>query len=287
MYSSRLLQLSILALSLLVVAQAAWLEDLAHLRPRSLVRRQRAGVSDSSDTDQSTGSSPVVNVTPSIKTLTSTLSSPVNKPSSSAAAAAPTSSRRRADATSSDAPAENTSLPTPTASPTTSPDAANRSQKTSSDASPAATSTKADDENAASPTPTPVVSTSTFVVTKTNNDGSQTVETTQKLTTSTPGLNASDSAESSGMSTKTRNTVIGVVVGVGGAVVLGVLALVAWRIWGRKKQLDENDGLMDFNIVSMEKPGRASSAGPHQTPFQSTLENYHQPTTQVNASSNF
>lgn len=92
------------------------------------------------------------------------------------------------------------------------------------------------------------------------------------------------------MSTKTRNTVIGVVVGVGGAIVLGALGLVAWRIWGRKKNSEESDGLMDYNMnaASMEKPEPGSSAGhSQQTPFQSTLENYHQPTAPVNASSNF
>lgn len=92
------------------------------------------------------------------------------------------------------------------------------------------------------------------------------------------------------MTAKTRNTVIGVVVGVGGAVVLGALALVAWRIWGRKKDNEEHDVLMDYDMSTpgaAEKSERGSSAGGTQrTPFQSTLENYHQPS-QVNASSNF
>lgn len=94
------------------------------------------------------------------------------------------------------------------------------------------------------------------------------------------------------MSTKTRNTVIGVVVGVGGAIVLGALGLVAWRIWGRKKHSEENDGLMAYDMAAtggMEKSERGSSAGGAHTqrsPFQSTLENYHQPG-QVTASSNF
>jgi hypothetical protein len=80
------------------------------------------------------------------------------------------------------------------------------------------------------------------------------------------------------------------VVGVGGAIVLGALAFVAWRIWGRKKPADENDGLMNYNTgyAPMDKSEAASSAGPApaRNPFQSTLETYHAPT-QVNASSNF
>lgn len=102
------------------------------------------------------------------------------------------------------------------------------------------------------------------------------------------------------MSAKTRNTVIGVVVGIGGFIILGALGLVAWRIWGRKKQAEEADGLMDFNDtpstayhsgygpVEKSEPGSAGrDSGPRATPFQSTLENYHQPTAPVNASSNF
>jgi hypothetical protein len=101
------------------------------------------------------------------------------------------------------------------------------------------------------------------------------------------------------MSAKTRNTVIGVVVGIGGAIVVGALGLVAWRIWGRKKHQEEADGLMDFNennsrpssngpYHSVEKTeyGSVGSSGPQRSPFQSTLDTYHQPTP-VNASSNF
>lgn len=115
------------------------------------------------------------------------------------------------------------------------------------------------------------------------------VSTSTTRTTSTPGLNSGSSAQTSGMSTKDRNTIIGVVVGVGGAIALGALGLVAWRIWGRRKNSDENDGLMEYDMAAtgMEKPEPGVSAGPGpRSPFQSTLENYHQPT-QVNASSNF
>ena len=111
------------------------------------------------------------------------------------------------------------------------------------------------------------------------------------MTTLTPGLNDESDSDTSGMSTKTRNTIIGVVVGVGGAIVLGALALVAWRIWGRKKQAEENDGLMAYDNgysgAEKSEPSHSPSTSTSQrNPFQSTLENYHQPT-QVNASSNF
>lgn len=104
------------------------------------------------------------------------------------------------------------------------------------------------------------------------------------LPTPTPGLADSNSGQASGMSPQTRNTVIGVVVGVGGAIILGGLALVAWRIWGRKKHQEENDGLMDYGST-VEKPDTGSSVT-GRTPFQSTLESYHAPT-QVNTAANF
>lgn len=77
-------------------------------------------------------------------------------------------------------------------------------------------------------------------------------------------------------------------VGVGGAIVLGALGFVAWRIWGKKKQAEENDGLMEYNNQYGNEPKAevGSAQGTGRTPFQSTLESYHAPN-QVNASSNF
>jgi hypothetical protein len=93
------------------------------------------------------------------------------------------------------------------------------------------------------------------------------------------------------MSTQTRNTVIGVVVGIGGAIVLIGLGLVAWRIWGRKKNQEESDGLMNYNTgyqapEKSEAGGSSAASQPVRSPFQSTLESYHAPT-QVNTASNF
>jgi hypothetical protein len=111
--------------------------------------------------------------------------------------------------------------------------------------------------------------------------------TSETISTQTPGLADDDNKgqQESGMSPQTRNTVIGVVVGVGGAIILGGLALVAWRIWGRKKHQDENDGLMDYGSAIESKPETGGSLT-SRTPFQSTLESYHAPT-QVNTAANF
>lgn len=77
------------------------------------------------------------------------------------------------------------------------------------------------------------------------------------------------------------------VVGIGGAILLGGLALVAYRIWGRKKAREDGDDFMDYSRpdTGVEKAG-GSSAGNSANPFQSTLESYHNPA-KVNASSNF
>jgi hypothetical protein len=89
------------------------------------------------------------------------------------------------------------------------------------------------------------------------------------------------------MSPKTKATVIGVVVGIGGAIILGGLAIVAWRIWGRKKGDDEGDDLMEFRTGSGHEKKDSNGNPIAPNPFQSTLENYHNPARQVNASSNF
>ena len=70
--------------------------------------------------------------------------------------------------------------------------------------------------------------------------------------------------------------------------VLGALAFVAWRVWGRKKTAEDSDGLINYDpATGMEKSdaGSVSAVGSTRSPFQSTLENYHRPT--HNASANF
>lgn len=271
MYSKNIFQQLLVAVALLSVAQSTWM-DKNKLNVGAIAERQIGGLlPDGTSSEKSTqgtatgGTTP----TPTSSPSASTTSTPSTTPSTTSTSSTPSS--------------------TPT--PTTSSDS-----ETSASSSPQSTSStpKQTTSNSPSPhssTPTPVVSTIIEVVTSTNTDGSKTTFSTTSKTTSTPGL-SSGNGETSGMSPKTRNTVIGVVVGVGGAIVLGALGLVAWRIWGRKKHTEENDGLMDYDMSTtggVEKSERGSSAGGPQaqrTPFQSTLENYHQPG-QVNASSNF
>ena len=79
------------------------------------------------------------------------------------------------------------------------------------------------------------------------------------------------------------------VVGIGGAIILGGLAVVAWRIWGRKRHVgDDDNDLMDSH------PGSSShektSSVNDNSPFKSTLDQYHTPhgpPGPVNTASNF
>jgi len=57
----------------------------------------------------------------------------------------------------------------------------------------------------------------------------------------TLGYNTGSSNNSSGLSTSTKSIIGGVVGGIGGAIVLGGLLVVAWRLWGRKKGKTQDD----------------------------------------------
>lgn len=77
---------------------------------------------------------------------------------------------------------------------------------------------------------------------------------------------------------------------------LAVAGVFAWRIWGRKKHSEENDGLMGYNNGAEGKSevgalgaGSTLTGNNSRSPFQSTLESYHAPTRpeRANPSANF
>ena len=119
---------------------------------------------------------------------------------------------------------------------------------------------------------------SAIVATRTS---STVVPTTTHVDATT--LNDNNGGGSSGLSSSTKATIGGVVGGVGGALLLAGLAYTAWRVWGKKKNLHDDD-MYDPNHQNQEK--LSSSTNTDSTPFRSTLETYHQPGP-VNTASNF
>ena len=66
-------------------------------------------------------------------------------------------------------------------------------------------------------------------------------------------------------------------------ILIGGIAIVVWRIYGKKRHSDddEDDELTSDGSIRREK--RQGSG----TPFQTNLEQYHAPSGRVNAASNF
>ncbi|KAJ4147773.1 hypothetical protein LMH87_002279 [Akanthomyces muscarius] len=268
MYSPRFL---LLMLAALCVVDAALVQNF------NLGRQAGAAVSATgSDKESSTGSA----TTPASSTPSSSPTPSSTTPPSSSSTAEPTStptptstpaptSTPTSSASSTQAPPTSTPVPTSSQQPTSQPTSQPTEQPTTPQEEPTSQSTYTSFVTSTS-TPTPA--------------------STAK-STPTPGLNSDKDGATSGMPAKTRNTVIGVVVGIGGAILLGALGMVAYRIWGRKKQSEEADGLMSYDMSTNgyekhEPSNSISSSNNQRTPFQSTLENYHQPSN-VNPSSNF
>lgn len=136
------------------------------------------------------------------------------------------------------------------------------------------------------------VITETAVVTQTDENGQQTTFSTQTTRTSTGAALVTSDADSNnpGMSKDNQKIIIGVTVGVGGAIILGAAALLYWRLRNKKRSGEENEDLVSYGTGfpgpgTAEKSEPASSPG-GRSPFQSTLESYHAPTS-TNAASNF
>lgn len=116
---------------------------------------------------------------------------------------------------------------------------------------------------------------------------------TSSTTVETPTTSAgqasggSNSGGSGSITPATRNTIIGVVVGVGGALLFGGLAIVAWRLKRKNKNPVDEDDLMRRGGSPLAAGREMHAANPEQSPFKTTLDQYHKPPGVVNASSNF
>lgn len=287
MHSTHILKLLVAALSANTVTQG-FIIDAAILNRNGVELARRQGlVGDALNNaaDAVTGSGGAAATTTSEDSTPTTTSA---EETTSTTARETTSTSTSQDAattsTSENAPAPTTTSTDDTPAPSTT--AGGTAATTAS-----SETTSGGDSSSATTTASPTTSTTVIVVTAT--DGSVSSSTSVSVSTPTPGLSeSSNSNGSSGMSPTTKKTIIGVVVGVGGAIVLAVAGLFAWRIWGRKKANEENDGLMSYNNGAEGKSevgglnAGSTVTGSARSPFQSTLESYHAPSN-VNASSNF
>lgn len=219
-------------------------------------------------------------------------------------------------------PATPATSPTPTSTTSTTPPSADKpiftSPSTTTTATPPAdkpTSTSDDKPTKATKTTASSLTTqwtSTAVITRVvvTQVGGQTVETTMvqtsvgTYTTVLPGLVSGDGSggnsgsgsggSGGGLPTTTKNTIIGVVVGLGCAVILSGLGLVLLRVRRKKKAARDAvdaDDLMRRDGSPLAESRRdmlpaSATSDAASSPFQTTLDQYHKPV-QVNAASNF
>jgi len=92
----------------------------------------------------------------------------------------------------------------------------------------------------------------------------------------------SSSDNSSGLSDDSKKIIGGVVGGVGGAILLGGIALVCWRIWGRRRTPGEED---DYGSAGSLKRDNGPS-GQLTADTEDPLQRYQTPG-KPNAAANF
>jgi hypothetical protein len=131
--------------------------------------------------------------------------------------------------------------------------------------------------------------TTVFTHTITMSDGKTSAVETQSVVT--PGLSQGQTnSDDKGMPESTKNTIIGVCVGVGGAIILAAAGVLIWRLRAKRRDQDDGEDLVNygagtsqFNNAGPEKNEPGSVSG--RSPFQSTLESYHAPSS--NTGTNF
>ncbi|KAH7389537.1 hypothetical protein DE146DRAFT_635250 [Phaeosphaeria sp. MPI-PUGE-AT-0046c] len=146
----------------------------------------------------------------------------------------------------------------------------------------------------------PLVSTSLapFTVTRTSTlSNGQVSEVTETGTSSVPITTGSlqytdlptsqkgDGGSGSGLSESNKKVIGGVVGGIGGALLLGGIALVFWRMKKRQNKVTVDDD--DLTINTGAALGDKPQNGHGPSPFQSNLEQYHNPGGRPNAAANF
>ncbi|KAI2619572.1 hypothetical protein GGR54DRAFT_639899 [Hypoxylon sp. NC1633] len=290
MYPTRVFNLLMVALSVTAVTGVAWIDK----------RQDGSSLTIGTGADDST-TSPSSETVASVSSTDTPSSSSTEQPDSTTSPSSSQSTPTSPPADSTTSPASIPASPTSsgTAGPTTPPPSSSiptPTSPTSTSTSTSSTSTEGDggDSTTSGPATTAPPTTSTLVIFTTSTDaGGQTVVySSSSLIVSTPTPVPSSPDSQSGMPQDTKNIIIGVCVGVGGAIVLGVAGLLFWRLRSKRRNQDENEELVSYG-EGFGGPGTAEKTEPTpggtaagRSPFQSTLESYHAPT-QTNAASNF
>lgn len=126
-----------------------------------------------------------------------------------------------------------------------------------------------------------VITTGGSVITSAESTAFTTSVTTPTAAPGSLNGGGGDGSNPGDLTSTQKSTVIGVVVGVGGALILGGVGFVLWRLKGQKKRGTDDDDILMGGTQGGEKYSNAGS------PFRSTLDQYHNPAGQVNTASNF
>ncbi|KAJ4365299.1 hypothetical protein N0V83_008918 [Neocucurbitaria cava] len=232
-----------------------------------------------------------------------------NTPSS---AAPPTSSAQQV----SSAP-ESTPTPTPTQDPTSDPVTSNEPASSTPAPAPSSANNQPTSQQTSAAAPVssnkPVTSTRTTAVIRTTDlvstslqefittyttisDGQAVTQTStgtssivtttgQAVVTDPPTSQENSGGSDKGLSQSSKNIIGGVVGGIGGALLLAGIGLVFWRMKKRQHKVsaDDDDLMANTGAALGDKP----SIGSGSSPFQSNLEQYHNPGGRPNAAANF
>jgi len=111
------------------------------------------------------------------------------------------------------------------------------------------------------------------------------ITTGETRITDPPTSQSNNGGNDGGLSDSNKKVIGGVVGGVGGALLLGGIALVFWRMKKRQHKVTADDD--DLNLNTGAALGDKSHNGTGASPFQSNLEQYHNPGGRPNAAANF
>ncbi|KAH6639359.1 hypothetical protein C7974DRAFT_373603 [Boeremia exigua] len=258
---------------------------------------------------QASGTGNTPTSTPAASTSARPTSSAAPPPSSAApptSSAAPPPTSNTPDPTS-EAPAESSQAPAPSSNNNdNTPDPTPTPSASAVTSEPTAAGSASRTPAASSSTPrttaivrtTPLVSTSvqlftTVISTVVNGQASEITSTGSSTLVSTTGqatetippeAQSANNGDSGGLTDNNKKVIGGVVGGVGGALLLGGIALVFWRMKKRQSRVTEDD---DDLMAGTGAALGDKTANTGSTPFQSNLEQYHNPGGRPNAAANF